>query len=70
MEEYHALVDLELDGRLSPEEQTRLHLVEEALNRAEARAPETKGMLARLDETASKLDALLAAVRALPKAEA
>jgi hypothetical protein len=70
LEDYHALVDLESERRLSPEEQTRLRVVEEALNRAEARAPETKAMLARLDETASKLDALLAAVRALPKAEA
>jgi len=70
LKEYHALVDLELDGRLSTEEQARLHAVEEALDRAEARAPETQVMLARLDETAGKLDALLAAVRALPKAEA
>ncbi len=69
LKEYHALVDLELEGPLSPEEQTRLHIVEEALNRAEERAPETQGMLARLDETAGKLDALLAAVRALPKAK-
>ena len=30
--EYHALVDLELEGRLSPEEQARLRAVEAALD--------------------------------------
>lgn len=67
--EYHELVDLELDGRLSPDEQTRLRGIEEAMNQAEAKSPETQAMFDRLEETAGKLDALLAAVRALPQAE-
>jgi len=67
--EYHALVDLELEGRLSPEEQARLRAVEAALDRAEEQTPEARLMLMRLEETAGKLDALLAAVQALPKAD-
>jgi len=70
LEEYHALVDLELEGRLSPGEGARLRVVEGALDRAEVREPETRAMFARLEETAGKLDALLAAVQALPKAGA
>jgi metal-responsive CopG/Arc/MetJ family transcriptional regulator len=70
LEEYHALVDLELESQLSPEEQARLRVVEGALDRIEARETETQAMFARLEETAGKLDALLAAVRALPQAEA
>lgn len=70
LEEYHALVDLELEGKLSPDEQARLRVVEGALDRAEAREPETQVLFARLEETAGKLDALLAAVRALPQAGA
>lgn len=70
LEEYHALVDLELEGRLSPDEGVRLRAVEEVLDRAEARKPETRAMFIRLEETAGKLDALLAAVQALPKAGA
>ena len=69
LEEYHALVDLELAGTLSSNKAARLRDVEEALDRAEAREPETRAMFARLEETAGKLDALLAAVQALPKAE-
>ena len=49
-------------------EQARLRAVQEALDRAEA--PETAAMLVRMEETAGKLDALLAAVQALPKAGA
>lgn len=45
-----------------------MHELEEAMDRAEAQAPETIVMLARLKEAANKLDALLAAVQALPKA--
>lgn len=70
LDEYHALVDLELQPGLSPEQQARLREVESALDQAEARAPETRAMFARLDETAGKLEALLAAVRALPQAPA
>jgi hypothetical protein len=70
LEEYHALVDLELESQLSPEEQARLRVVEGTLDRIEARETETQAMFARLEETAGKLDALLAAVRALPQAEA
>ncbi len=68
--EYHALVDQELGDRLSPGEQARLHELEEALDLAEAKSPEASAMLAQLEETAGKLDALLAAVRALPQAPA
>ena len=70
VEEYHALVDLELEGRLSPDEGARLRAVEGALDRAEAREPGTRAMFARLEETSEKLDALLAVVQALPKAGA
>ena len=70
LEEYHALVDLELEGRLSPDEGARLRVVEGALDRAEAREPETRAMFVRLEETTEKLDALLAAVQALPRAGA
>ena len=66
--EYHALVDLEMEQGLTLTEQARLRAVQEALDRAEA--PETAAMLARMEETADKLDALLAAVQALPKAGA
>ena len=68
--EYHALVDAEMAGTLSPAGQRRLLEVEDALDRAEAQSPDTRRMTARLDETAAKLDALLAAVQALPKAGA
>ena len=67
--EYHGLVDLELAGKLSADEQERLNEILGTLDRAEERTPETQVMLARLAETAGKLDALLAAVQALPKAE-
>ena len=70
LDEYHALVDLEMAGKLTPEKQARLRVIEGVLDRAEARAPETQAMFARLEETAGKLDALLAAVQALPKAGA
>lgn len=66
--EYHALVDAELERPLSPAEQRRLSEIEGALNRAEAQTPEAQSMAARLEEAAGKLDALLAAVQALPKA--
>ena len=68
--EYHTLADAELERPLTPSEQQRLREVEEALDRAEARTPDTQMMTARLKETAGKLDALLAAVQALPKAAA
>lgn len=64
------LVDLELERRPSPHDPEQLRVVETALDRAEAHAPEAQGMMARLEEMSDKLDALLAAVRALPKAEA
>lgn len=70
LEEYHALVDQELDGRLFPAQAARLRELEGALDQAEAREGETRAMFSRLEETAAKLDALLAAVRALPKAQA
>ena len=66
--EYHALVDAEMTGPLSPAQRRRLSEVEAALDRAEAQSPEARRMTARLEETAAKLDALLAAVQALPKA--
>lgn len=65
--EYHALVDLEMAQGLTPAEQARLRAVQETLDRTEA--SETQMMLARMEETAGKLDALLAAVQSLPKAE-
>ena len=68
--EYHALVDAELGQTLSPAQRQRLSEVEAALDRAEAQTPDARLMAARLEETASKLDALLAAVQALPKAGA
>ncbi len=68
--EYHALVDAEMAGTLSPAQQQRLGEVEEVLDRTEAQSPDTRRMTARLDETAAKLDALLAAVQALPKSGA
>lgn len=68
--EYHALVDAELERPLSPPERQRLWEVENTLDLAEAQSPDTRRMTARLDETAAKLDALLAAVQALPKAGA
>lgn len=68
--EYHALVDAELEQTLSPAQRLRLSEVENALDRAEAQTPEAQSIAARLEETAIKLDALLAAVQALPKAGA
>ena len=68
--EYHALEDAEMAGTLSSAEQRRLLEVENTLDLAEAQSPDTRRMTARLDETAAKLDALLAAVQALPKADA
>ena len=67
--EYHALVDLELAGRLSSGEQARLHELEAVLDRAEEKLPETQRMLAGIKDAADKLDALLAAVQALPQAK-
>ena len=66
--EYHSLADRKMAEGLSPTEQTKLQGLEEAMDRAEAQAPETLAMFARMEETASKLDALLAAVQALPRA--
>ena len=68
--EYHLLADRKLDGRLSSAEQTRLQELEEAMDREEAQAPETQMMFARMEGAMSKLDALLAAVQALPKSQA
>lgn len=67
--EYHALADAELQQTLSPAQRLRLSQVEATLDRAEAQSPDTQKMAARLEETAAKLDALLAAVQALPKAD-
>ena len=67
-QEYHTLVDLELEARLTPVQQGRLREVEYVMNRAEQNSPETRRMFERLEETASKLDQLLSAVRELPKA--
>lgn len=68
--EYHALVDNEMEAALSPAQQQRLREVEAALDRADTQTPDAQNMTARLEETAAKLDALLAAVQALPKAGA
>ncbi len=68
--EYHVLADRKLDGRLSSAEQRKLQELEEAMDREEAQAPETQLMFARVEEAVSKLDALLTAVQALPKAQA
>jgi len=68
VQEYHTLVDLELESRLTPVQQGRLREVEYVMNRAEQNNPETRRMFERLEETASKLDQLLSAVRELPKA--
>lgn len=68
--EYHALVDAELEQTLSPAQRLRLSEVENALDRAEAQTPEAQSMTMRLEETAAKLDALLAAVQSLPQAGA
>ena len=68
--EYHTLADAELARALSSAEAARLREVEAALDRAEAQSPDARLMAARLEETAGKLGALLAAVQALPKAKA
>lgn len=68
LDEYHALVDLELDGSLSPAQATRLREVEQALGDADRQDPETRATFAHLEKTAAKLDQLLQAVRELPKA--
>ena len=68
LSEYHALVDLEMDGRLSPAQASRLREVQQALEAADREDPRTATMLARLEETAGKLDRLLEAIRELPKA--
>lgn len=66
--EYYALSSRGPNEQLSQAEQARMRELEEAMDRAEAQAPETIVMLARLKEAANKLDTLLAAVQALPKA--
>lgn len=68
LDEYHALVDLELDGRLSPAQESRLGEVQQTLDDADLDGPKAAMMLARLGETAEKLDRLLEAIRELPKA--
>ena len=68
LDEYHALVDMELESRLTPAQQGRLREVEEAMDSTEQNSPRARHMLERLEETANKLDQLLAAVRELPKA--
>lgn len=68
LQEYHTLVDLELESRLTPVQQTRLREVENAMDNTERNSPETGHVFARLEETARKLDQILAAVRELPKA--
>jgi len=68
LQEYHTLGDLELESRLSPVQEGCLREVEQAMDSAERNSPETQRMFERLEETASKLDQLLAAVRELPKA--
>jgi len=69
LSEYHALVNLELAERLTPAQRERLREAEQALDQAEQDSPQAKLMFARLEETAGKLDQLLAAVRELPKAQ-
>jgi metal-responsive CopG/Arc/MetJ family transcriptional regulator len=69
LEEYHTLVDQELDETLSVPQRGRLRVVEQALDRADAQEPKTQAMLTHLEKTIGKLDELLEAVRALPKAQ-
>ena len=68
LDEYHALVDLEMDGRSSSAQESRLREVQQALEDADREDPKTATILARLEETAGKLDRLLEAIRELPRA--
>ncbi|MDQ2799802.1 MAG: hypothetical protein M3Y13_09185 [Armatimonadota bacterium] len=68
-EEYHSLVDLELAGRLSDAQATRLAQITRELDERDAQSPAAQAMRERLDETGRKLDEMLAILQSLPRLE-
>lgn len=68
-EEYRRLVSLELQGKLTSAHQERLRAVTDELDARDAASPAAQAMSRRLGEVGSKLDEMLAILRALPARE-
>ncbi len=66
LDEYHQLVDLQIAGRLTETQATRLRYVESRLNELDAQDPLEQVMDTRASETSRKLEEVLEALRRLP----